>query len=263
MTLSFNASSFLRKLFRDAVSSANVGRDFYEVFMPANDNWYRNVKSFADKCRERIEYSIIHSFKTHFSDTEFVLKDNIVPKTTDYFVIDSISGIENFVRSIPEFAVSLSYIKNNVTVFSAIFMPIHGHMIYATKDNGAYLEDPSGKIFKLRILENDPTNSIVSFLHFTHKKPRYNQYISLLNENGVRLRSLLSPAVEFIYLVTGKINGIMIPEIKTKSLISGLMIAQESGAILRNISGEVSPVSDLLRKKEVLILTPNLAEIIL
>ena len=264
------SSSLFMSLFRDAVSDSQVCRDFYELFLPAKDDWFIKAKSFADKTRVKIERNIISSFKNKFPNTEFVLKDDITTKTNDYFLIDSISGVQNFVRCIPEFASSISYFQNRQIVSSLIFLPVYGYILSATVGQGAYMTNSNGHCFKLRMLDPGTTHSIISTTRNLYidddiseesTEYKFNTIIHNAIKQNIAVRNSHSISTEFAYLTTGKINGIVAKEIKAKSVAAGLLIAQESGAIIKSLNDETIDIDTALKDKEFSILTPSLSNL--
>ena len=60
-----------------------------------------------------------------------------------YWVIDPLDGTTNFLHGLPVYAVSVGLIYNKQPILGMIYEPNQDEMFYASKGNGAFLNDKS------------------------------------------------------------------------------------------------------------------------
>jgi myo-inositol-1(or 4)-monophosphatase len=118
----------------------SLRRDFGEV-----ENLQQSLvgaRGFVKKAQERVETMIL-------TDLEIVrpyagvltLNASVEGDGRDEFVL-SFSGAANFVRGIPNFAISLALRTNDETKIALVYSPIDDRLYYAEKGSGAFLFAP-------------------------------------------------------------------------------------------------------------------------
>lgn len=76
-----------------------------------------------------------HFIAEEKDNSEIELKDGVC------FIIDPIDGTANFIHDLQASAVSVGFFNNGEPVFSVIYDPYRGELFYASKGEGAYLND--------------------------------------------------------------------------------------------------------------------------
>jgi myo-inositol-1(or 4)-monophosphatase len=57
------------------------------------------------------------------------------------WIIDPIDGTREYVKSIPEYAISVALVERHEPIFGVVYNPATDELFYAEKNNGAYLND--------------------------------------------------------------------------------------------------------------------------
>ena len=152
------------------------------------------------------------------------------------WVIDPIDGTTNFVRGLPECAISVALLHNNEPVIGVVFAPRLKLLFTAVKGKGAFCcgkrIHTSQKTFAESLLctglcvyqkeLSDPCSRIISQVH-----PQCSD-----------IRRLGSCALELCYLAMGRCD--LYFEIRTYpwDYAAGLLLIREAGGVLRGYRGE-------------------------
>ena len=80
-----------------------------------------------------------------------------------YFVVDPIDGTNNFNRGIEHFGIMVAFVKNGITMFSIVDMPLLNRTYTAIRNIGSYI---NGKKISVR----KPTNRLVGNINLNKKE---------------------------------------------------------------------------------------------
>ena len=123
-------------------ASRSLIRDFGEIEnLQVSSKGPGDFVTSADKRTEKI---IINELQRAHPEYGIVTEESgIINKsnTQNRWIIDPIDGTFNFLKGIPQFAISIGYEKDNEIKCGVIFNPIMNEMFLAEKGNGAYLNN--------------------------------------------------------------------------------------------------------------------------
>lgn len=151
------------------------------------------------------------------------------------WIIDPIDGTCNMIHGIPIFAIQVSFCVNFKCVFSIIEIPSLNEEYIAIKEKGAYLNGKKLKVNK----DIELQNTIVSFTSFAHNKFGYlkHKVIGDLFMKIGKIRMFGASSVDFAFLASSRIDGLIMWNTNPWDIIPGLLICKEAGAILTDIDG--------------------------
>lgn len=84
------------------------------------------------------------------------------------FVVDPIDGTANFAAGLPLFGVMAAAIVRGQIVASVIHDPIGDDAALALRDGGAWMEEPSGRRFALRVAEPAPLERMTGAINWRY-----------------------------------------------------------------------------------------------
>jgi len=142
-------------------------RDFGEIVQLQNSK--KGTQDFTNKCYERIKYKLIKSLTERRPSYGIISTNEKFPQDREFVVvIEPISGINNFQRSIPFccIAVSLFEQESQEPLAIAIHNPILRETFYAAKGLGAWFENYNETIVpksRMRIsIQNSFSDAFIS-----------------------------------------------------------------------------------------------------
>lgn len=221
--------------------SPRVLRDFYELRFLQNS--HRPLKSFVQAGVARTEEALIASLekarpefgiisatqgKIKSPDLAF-MKEHGLPQVNRYWVINTTDGLENFMRAIPYFAISIAVKQVNsktdeeITA-GVIDAPALGELYLGEKSNGAWCEFVGeNKVAlsetRLRIAEK-PSSCPLTFVYGTNVPVK-----------NASFRKIGSSAISLAYLAAGRCDQCIIAHKEADS--AGIIIAKEAGAAFK------------------------------
>ena len=174
------------------------------------------------------------------------------------WILDPIDGTMNFIHQKRNFAISLGIYVDGVGMLGYIYDVVRDDFYNAKKGEGAYLNDE-----RLPQLEAVPVNKAIVGVNARWVAP--NRYID--NEKMIGLilecrgtRSYGTAAIELAYVSSGRLDAYISMRLSPWDIAGGIVIAQEVGAVVTNLNGEVP---HLLGQDSFIVACPGLHEDIL
>ena len=187
------------------------------------------IDRFFNKTYEFIEYNL-KDYLT-YCRPEWIFLNNINPtfkKDTYYWLLEPLSGTENFKRSIPIFSSSISVFFNDKVIASSIYDPLRNDFYFTEEGKGAFLNDHRIRLSNRKYLENSLISLQVNNSNLEIEKLFLRHNIPLKN-----FRIFNSSAVSVSWLCNGKVDcfiGINMDKILIQS--SKLLLRESGGFFL-------------------------------
>lgn len=145
-------------------------------------------------------------------------------QTKRVWIVDPIDGTKEFINNIPEYAISVALIEQNVPVLSAIFNPASQELFYAIKDEGAW---DNGQL----ILCQQPSLEKFTILasRSEHSKGQWDQ----LNNDSVVVKPVGSIAYKLALVAKGAAHATFTIQPRNEwDVAAGALMVQESGGVI-------------------------------
>jgi myo-inositol-1(or 4)-monophosphatase len=170
------------------------------------------------------------------------------------FAICPLDAQTNFERGIGPYGAMAAYLEGGAVLFGAICLPETEEMLTAEMGKGARLDGrkagAAGKSALARALVCCGCN-----IYNEKMMPLSLGAIESLAKGAVLWRNLGSPAAEFLWLATGRIDGVVVPMLESAHA-AGYLAMQEAGAKVTDKEGK--PFS--LRSGSIIAANPALHE---
>jgi myo-inositol-1(or 4)-monophosphatase len=142
----------------------------------------------------------------------------------------------NFERRIGPYGTMAALIEEGAAIFGALYLPESDDMLVAEKGKGARL---NGKKTELTGRSGLSKAVICCGCNVYNEDmvPLSMGTIEALARNAMVWRNLGSPIAEFLYLATGKIDGLVVPMLETANA-AGYLAMQEAGAVVTGSDGK-------------------------
>lgn len=160
---------------------------------------------------------------------------------SDYtWILDPIDGTANFTHGIPLFGIQLALTRQDEPIVAAIGLPHQKAIYHAAKGKGAYRNDQKIKPSSTNTLSR-ATVSIGDYATgdgSEEKNQERLQVTAVLASRVERIRMLGSAAHDFAWVSDGRLDATIIMSNKAYDIAAGTLIATESGATVKSITGE-------------------------
>ena len=105
---------------------------------------------------KKSERSMTDYISKHFPDHGFLGEEfgKINEDAKYIWIMDPIDGTSNFIRKIPFFGIELALMKNNKIILGISDMPMMKELMWATKGNGAFLNEKKVKVSNISNLND-------------------------------------------------------------------------------------------------------------
>lgn len=187
-----------------------------------------------------IEKSLSSAIQSKFPDDkilgeEFSFDEKIVGRV---WTVDPIDGTCNMARGIKLYGVQCSLIENGEIVLGVIYLPHFNEVIYATKNNGCFINDT-----KVTVSDTSLNNAIVSFGDYPHRTTSeiadmQHLAIKKLYPIIAKIRMFGAACIDFSNVALGRSDGCVVITKNLWDICPGIILCKEAGAIVTNIKGE-------------------------
>ncbi len=204
-----------------------------------HDKGRGDLVSAVDQQSEQVIRQILAE---KFPDHDILGEDlggNATTKSSNEYqwVIDPLDGTANFLHGLPQFAVSIGLLKKGIPEIGIVYNPISDDWFYAARGQGAQL---NGQRIRANT-QRDPGRSFVATgfpYKFTDQMPQQIAYVESVLQDFSDLRRLGSAALDICYVACGRLDGYFELGLYPWDMAAGILIAQESGAIVTDFNGQ-------------------------
>lgn len=158
-----------------------------------------------------------------------------LPSSSDLptWIVDPIDGTANFVRGYPQWSVSVALAVGGEPVLGVIADPYRSEIFYATRGQGAWVENRHGLQRLTCAAVNEPLKATVSTVFPKPLSPWMTPYLVEF-ERVVRsfgqVRRSGSMALELAYVAAGRADAFWERGMQAWDAAAGMVLLQESGA---------------------------------
>ena len=213
-------------------ASRSLIRDFGEIEnLQVSAKGPGDFVTSADKRTEKIlveelqkahpEYGIITE------ETGIINKSN----TKNRWIIDPIDGTFNFMKGIPQFAISVGYEEENEIKCGVIFNPIMNEMFCAEKGNGAYLNNSRIRVSNKNRIKDALVVTGGPKAASKIKDKIFSEYINV-SKNVSNVRKFGSAALDVAYVACGRFDAYWQRELNYWDIAAGIVILKEAGGFI-------------------------------
>ena len=235
----------MQPMLRIAVNAARnagqiIDRAFRDVDMIAVEK--KRANDFVTAVDKASEKAIIDEIKKAYPAHRFIGEESGVhgPKDSDYeWIIDPLDGTTNFVRGIPQFAVSIACRFKGKLEHAVVYDPIKREEFCASRGHGATL---NGRKIRVSNSKSMVGALLVTGIPFTPETLEYiDQYNAsakaLLMKGTAGIRRPGAAALDLAYLAAGRFDGFWELNLKPWDIAAGVLLIREAGGLISDLSG--------------------------
>jgi histidinol-phosphatase len=225
--------SFLEVGLEAVTSAQEVLLKYFDTDLGFERKLDNSPVTIADREAEAVIKSIIHQrFPDHGFYGEEEGEQN---ETAEYtWVIDPIDGTKSYMRGLPYFATELALVKQSEIILGISNAPVLQKLLHAEKNQGTML---NGKTLRVSSIANLSDafichGSIKSFVPLGHLEHLGNLFGSCFAEKG------FGDTWGFHYVAQGKIDGIVLANIRFWDVAAQAIIIEEAGGKVTDMFGK-------------------------
>lgn len=204
----------------------------------------KSANDFVSQVDLAAEEVIVQTISEAFPEHKILCEERGLVETpknqgSEYlWVIDPLDGTTNFLRGFPHFAISIALLKNNKPIAGLVYQPLSDEMFCASVGEGATLNDR-----KIRVATTPQENALLS-TGFPFRSPELMPVQQAILRDSLALfpdlRRSGSAALDLCYVACGRVDAYFELALNQWDIAAGALIAQESGAIVTDMNGELT-----------------------
>ena len=187
---------------------------------------FKGPQDFLTEVDGQVEALIFRQLKEIFPKDSLIGEESGGNIDTNSWFIDPIDGTANFARGLPQFCISIAYLKEKKIELGIIYDPMRDELFSAARGKGAHL---NGK--KIQVSNNLDISQSVIELGWSPRRPRKN-YLDLVDRTlsqGASFRRGGSGALALAYVADGRQDGYCELHMYPWDALAGLLLVQEAG----------------------------------
>ncbi len=152
------------------------------------------------------------------------------------WVIDPLDGTHNYLRGIPQFAVSIAQLDRREPVHGVILDPLRNEIYTASKGDGAFLNDR-----RIRVGKRESLDGAMLATGFAYRERRHlDAQLGMLRELLKRaedIRRAGSAALDLAWTAAGRLDGYFETGLKAWDMAAGCLLVHEAGGRYCDLTG--------------------------
>ncbi len=203
-----------------------------------------NEKSQHDYVSEvdrKAEEEIIYHLRKAYPDHRIICEESGIHEGSDTnseWIIDPLDGTTNFLRGIPQYAVSIAYRHKGRLEHAVVYDPVKLEEFTASRGRGAQLNgsrirvsariDTAGALYATGIpFSGKPFENMPSFL----------ATMSALAENSSGIRRMGAASLDLAYVAAGRFDAFWEMHLQPWDIAAGVLLVKEAGGMVSDFQG--------------------------
>jgi myo-inositol-1(or 4)-monophosphatase len=188
---------------------------------------FNNLVSYVDK---QAEEQLVNDLRKLLPEAGFITEEETATDRAEKYnwVIDPLDGTTNFTHGLHHFAVSIGLMEGDEIVLGVIYNPMHDECFYATKGNGAYLNDKQIKVSEAPAIKDSLIATGFPYYDFDLTQ-QYLQVLGGFMATSHGVRRIGSAALDLAYVAAGRFEGFFEYNLNAWDVAAGVVIVKEAG----------------------------------
>ncbi len=185
------------------------------------------------------EEAIIETLRKSYPEHTIIGEESgvLTGSDDDYqWIIDPLNGTSNFIKGIPQFAVSIALKVKGKLDQAVIFDPIRGELFTASRGKGAQLNN-----MRIRVKSHKDLSATILATGFPFKQKQHTKaYMAMftsLFEKTSDIRRAGSSALDLAYVAAGRVDGFFEIGLKPWESAAGELLIIEAGGLVTDFTG--------------------------
>ncbi len=192
---------------------------------------------FVTEVDRNAEAAIIEVLREKYPHHAILAEESGSQAGNEYeWVIDPLDGTTNFLRGLPQFAVSIALkIKGRLDI-GVVYDPIKEEMFTASRGEGALLNDRKIRVSNLKGLEGALLGTGIPYRDLRFM----DNYLGMLKDlvqDTAGVRRPGSAALDFAYVACGRTDGFWELGLSEWDFAAGALLVREAGGLVTDIAG--------------------------
>jgi len=197
----------------------------------------KGKNDFVTEIDRNAEAAIIAVLREKYPHHAILAEESGAHAGNEYqWVIDPLDGTTNFLRGIPQFAVSIALKVKGRLEIGVVYDPMHEEMFTASRGEGALLNDRKIRVSSRKGLDGALLGTGLPYRDFRYLENYLGMLGTLMQETaGIRRPGCAS--LDFAYVACGRFDGFWELGLNEWDFAAGALLVREAGGMVTDISG--------------------------
>lgn len=193
---------------------------------------------FVTEVDRKAEQEIIQTIRAAYSQHSILAEESGQQGENEEYlwVIDPLDGTANFIHGIPHFGISIAVKYRGKLEHGVILDPIRQELFYASRGQGAYLNDKRLRVSQRKTLKESLIATGFPFRN-PSKLPLYLKSFSAVLPQVSDLRRAGSACLDLAYVAAGRFDGFWEMELNEWDIAAGALLVKEAGGFVSDFKG--------------------------
>ncbi|MCL5261567.1 MAG: inositol monophosphatase [Gammaproteobacteria bacterium] len=192
---------------------------------------------FVTEVDKQSEQDIIDIILKAYPDHAILGEESGKTGTNDYqWIIDPLDGTTNFIHGLPHFSISIAVKHKDQIEHGVIYDPLRDELFYASRGNGAYLNNRRIRVSKSKQLNG----SLLGTGFGQHTLEHMHDQLAIIAEfvpEVAGIRRCGSAALDLAYVACGHLDGFWEMKLRPWDIAAGAAIITEAGGVITDFHG--------------------------
>ena len=216
------------------------------------------------------EQTIIETIRKSYPDHTIIGEESgvLTGSNDDYqWIVDPLDGTTNYIKGIPQFAISIALKVKGKLDQAVVFDPIRGELFTASRGKGAQLNSMRIRVKNHKDLSGTILATGFPFKHKQHTNTYMAMFTALFQKTS-DMRRTGSTSLDLAYVASGRIDGFFEIGLKPWNTAAGELLIIEAGGLITDFtgghnyaqSGNIVASNTRLQKEILQVIRPHLGE---
>ena len=197
----------------------------------------KSKNDFVSEVDRQAEHEIIQTIRKAFPDHAILAEESGEQDGSEFqWVIDPLDGTTNYLRQVPQYAVSIAIKQKGRLEHAVVFDPLKDELYSASRGSGAQLNGRRIRVSNTKWLEGALLGT-----GFPFKNQKYlDVYMHTFREMMVPtagIRRAGSAALDLAYVAAGRFDGFWEFDLNAWDMAAGILLIQEAGGLVSDMQG--------------------------
>lgn len=230
----------------------------------------KSNNDYVSEVDQRAEQAIIETILKAYPDHSILAEESGSHSGNDYvWIIDPLDGTTNFLRGIPQYAVSIALSHKGKLQQSVVYDPIKQELFTASRGEGAQLNNKRIRVSQCKGIEGALLGTGIPFREgHLDILDDYLGMMQALIPGSAGIRRAGSAALDLAYVAAGRFDGFWEYDLNQWDMAAGILLVEEAGGLVSDFkggfdylaSGNIIAASPRLFKEMLKIIKPRFRE---
>lgn len=198
----------------------------------------KGKNDFVTEVDRSAEHEIINTIRKVYPDHAILGEETGAQGNNAIeWIIDPLDGTTNYLRGIPQFAISIAVRQKNILQHAVVYDPIKDELYSASRGDGAFLNDRRLRVTKTDRLDGAMLGTGIPFRDKTHLDAYLGMMKDFIKTDISGIRRPGSASLDLAYVASGRFDAFWELGLSPWDFAAGALLVREAGGAITDLAG--------------------------